>query len=94
MCYTEQPDDKQDEAGGRRMKDKSKIRRIVLRINPNCEEHVKLEDKIKNICNTMGLTNTQAVIMLLKEKSDDLSETGHKNETEFADGFLDTLSEL
>lgn len=50
------------------MPDKKKIRRIVLRINPDYEEHLKLEKQIHEMVNKMGLTNTQAVIMLLKEK--------------------------
>jgi len=48
------------------MKKKNKIRRLVLRINPDYEEHVKLETQIKNMCKTMGFTNTQAVIMMLR----------------------------
>lgn len=50
------------------MPDKKKIRRIVLRINPDYDEHLKLEKQIHEMVNKMGLTNTQAVIMLLKEK--------------------------
>lgn len=50
------------------MLDKKKIRRIVLRINPDYDEHLKLEKQIHEMVNKMGLTNTQAVIMLLKEK--------------------------
>ena len=60
------------------MPDKKKIRRIVLRINPDYEEHLKLEKQIHEMVNKMGLTNTQAVIMLLKEKEYRKDE-GHFN---------------